>query len=102
MRERLPFAAPPETGRLNQMAAVLRHLAIASLVALSAVPQAAKAQDWQAGTGAEWQRVLADAKKEGHVAVVGPSELALPIADAFQKDTGIQVDFLGGVASVNA
>ena len=84
------------------MAGVPRHLALAVFVALAIIPRAAPAQDWQAGAGAEWQRVLADAKKEGHVAVVGPSELAVPIADAFQKDTGIEVDFLGGVASVNA
>lgn len=58
--------------------------------------------DWQAGAPPAWAKILADAKTEGHVAVVGPSELAVPIAEAFLKDTGIQVDFLGGVASVNA
>ncbi len=64
---------------------------------------AARAEDnWQAGAPPQWQKILADAKKEGHVAVVGPSELAVPIAEAFLKDTGIQVDYLGGVASVNA
>jgi len=57
--------------------------------------------DWQAGAPPEWAKILADAKKEGHVAVVGPSELAVPMAEAFLKDTGIQVDFLGGVAAVN-
>jgi ABC-type Fe3+ transport system substrate-binding protein len=57
--------------------------------------------DWQAGAPAEWAKIFADAKKEGHVAVVGPSELAVPVAEAFLKDTGIQVDYLGGVAAVN-
>ncbi|HXE29745.1 MAG TPA: ABC transporter substrate-binding protein, partial [Stellaceae bacterium] len=57
--------------------------------------------DWQAGAPPEWAKILADAKKEGHVAVVGPSELAVPVAEAFHKDTGIQVDYLGGVAAVN-
>jgi ABC-type Fe3+ transport system substrate-binding protein len=58
-------------------------------------------EDWQAGAPPEWTKILADAKKEGHVAVVGPSELAVPMAEGFLKDTGIQVDFLGGVAAVN-
>jgi hypothetical protein len=57
--------------------------------------------DWQAGAPPQWAKILADAQKEGHVAVVGPSELAVPMAEGFLKDTGIQVDFLGGVAAVN-
>ena len=72
-------------------AAVLRH-----------VPAWAQEVDWQAGAPPEWKKILDDARKEGHVAVVGPSELAVPISDGFKKDTGIEVDFLGGVAAVNA
>ena len=62
-------------------------LAAAAILAgsLSAFP--ALADDWQAGAPPEWQKVLDAARKEGHVAVVGPSELAVPIAEAFQKDT---------------
>lgn len=77
-------------------AAVLRH------VPAWAQQTGAQQADWQAGAPPEWAKILADAQKEGHVAVVGPSELAVPIAEGFKKDTGIQVDFLGGVASVNA
>ncbi|HXR87433.1 MAG TPA: extracellular solute-binding protein [Stellaceae bacterium] len=66
-----------------------------------AASTAVAADDWQAGAPPEWAKIIADAKKEGHVAVVGPSELAVPIAEGFLKDTGIQVDFLGGVAAVN-
>ena len=69
--------------------------------AMASAPAFAE-DDWQAGAPPQWAKILADAQKEGHVAVVGPSELAVPIAEAFKKDTGIQVDFLGGVASVNA
>jgi len=58
--------------------------------------------DWQSGAPPEWTKILAAAQTEGRVAVVGPSELATPIAQGFQKDTGIQVDFLGGVAAINA
>src|SRR5580700_1417354 len=76
--------------------------AVAGAAVMRHVPAWAQAADWQAGAPPEWAKILADAQKEGHVAVVGPSELAVPIADGFKKDTGIQVDFLGGVASVNA
>jgi ABC-type Fe3+ transport system substrate-binding protein len=80
-----------------------RHLFLSILAAIAVTCSgvAAAAQDWQAGAGPEWQRTLADAKKEGHVAVVGPAELAVPVTEAFLRDTGIQVDYLGGVASVN-
>lgn len=61
----------------------------------------ASAQDWQAGAGPDWQRVLADAKKEGRVTVAGPAELAVPITEGFHRDTGIDVDFLGAVASMS-
>jgi iron(III) transport system substrate-binding protein len=77
--------------------------ATAGVALLRHVPTAwAQEVDWQAGAPPEWQKILAAAQKEGHVAVVGPSELAVPISEAFKKDTGIEVDFLGGVASVNA
>ncbi|HXQ51916.1 MAG TPA: hypothetical protein VN802_12530 [Stellaceae bacterium] len=55
----------------------------------------ASAQDWQEGAGPDWQRILADAKKEGSVVVTGPAELADPIAAGFLRDTGIKVEFLG-------
>jgi ABC-type Fe3+ transport system substrate-binding protein len=77
--------------------------ATAGAALLNYVPAwAQQPADWQAGAPPQWAKILADAQKEGHVAIVGPSELAVPIADGFKKDTGIQVDFLGGVASVNA
>lgn len=60
---------------------------------------AAAAQDWQAGAGADWQRVLAAAKREGRVSLAGPAELA-PLTDAFRHDTGIEVDYLGAVPSM--
>lgn len=58
----------------------------------------ALAQDWQAGGGADWQRVLAAAKAEGRIAIAGPPELATPLTDGFLRDTGIAVEYLGGEA----
>jgi ABC-type Fe3+ transport system substrate-binding protein len=61
----------------------------------------ASAQDWQAGAGPDWQRVNAAAKEEGRVSVAGPAELGVPIAEGFLRDTGITVEYLGGVASTS-
>jgi ABC-type Fe3+ transport system substrate-binding protein len=97
MRERLP-AVPALAAR---SAWVIRFAILVGCVAAANV-QAAAAEDWQAGARPEWQRVLDAAKKEAHVAAVGPPELAVAVADGFLKDTGIEVDYLGGVAAVNA
>src|SRR4051812_1932251 len=58
--------------------------------------------DWQAGAGPEWQKVLAAAKKEGRIAVSGPPQLATAFTQAFARDTGIPVDYLGGEARATA
>jgi ABC-type Fe3+ transport system substrate-binding protein len=73
---------------------------IAAAIAASIGGFSASAQDWQAGAGADWQRVLAAAKTEGRVTVLGPAELGNPVADAFLRDTGIVVEYLGAVANV--
>jgi ABC-type Fe3+ transport system substrate-binding protein len=58
--------------------------------------------DWQAGAGADWQKILAAAKREGRIAVAGPPQLAAPMTEGFLRDTGIQVEFLGGEARTTA
>jgi ABC-type Fe3+ transport system substrate-binding protein len=75
--------------------------AAACCALLPLVPAWGQQSDWQAGAPPEWAKILADARKEGHVSVVGPSELAVPLAEGFLKDTGIQVDYLVGVAAAN-
>jgi ABC-type Fe3+ transport system substrate-binding protein len=57
------------------------------------------AGDWQAGAGEEWKKVLAAAKKEGKVVVSGHPGLAQPLSQAFARDTGITLEFLGGELS---
>ena len=69
--------------------------ALALCVACAAAPPT-RAADWQDGAGAEWQTILAAAKKEGRVVVAGPGELAGPLSEGFKRDTGIEVEFLGG------
>jgi ABC-type Fe3+ transport system substrate-binding protein len=56
----------------------------------------ARADDWQAGAGPEWQKLLAAGQKEGSLAVAGRGEMALPMTAAFKRDTGISLEFLGG------
>jgi ABC-type Fe3+ transport system substrate-binding protein len=79
-------------------AAALCQSAVVALLLLSTGAFAASAQDWQAGANADWQRVLVAAKKEGRLSVAGPAELAQPITDGFLRDTGIDVEYLGGEA----
>ena len=62
----------------------------------------AYAADWQAGAGADWQKVLSAAKSEGTVVVTGPPQLGTAFAEQFQKDTGIKVEYLGGEARATA
>jgi ABC-type Fe3+ transport system substrate-binding protein len=79
------------------MIGTLRAASPAALTAAVLISSAAWAADWQAGAGPDWQRTLAAAKQEGVVAVAGPPQLA-GIAEIFQRDTGVRMDFLGGEA----
>lgn len=56
----------------------------------------AQAADWQAGAGADWQKLLAAGRQEGTVVVAGRGEMAQPMTEAFKRDTGIDLQFLGG------
>ena len=56
----------------------------------------AQAADWQDGAGPEWKKVLEAARKEGTVVVMGRSPQAQPMQQAFKRETGIDIDFLGG------
>lgn len=51
---------------------------------------------WDAGAPPEWEQVLAAAREEGSVVVGGFPFLAEPMAAAFERDTGITLDWLGG------
>jgi len=77
---------------------ITRVAAAVTVMILMGTATPGRAADWQAGAGADWQNTLAAAKKEGRVAVAGPPELAGPVSDAFKRDTGIEVEFLGGEA----
>ena len=74
-----------------------RFLSAVCATALAVVwlTSVANAQDWQAGAGDNWKQMLAAAKKEGKVVLVGPPTIGQPMTEGFKRDTGIDVEFLG-------
>ncbi len=71
---------------------------LGSTALLAAYPggNAMAATDWQDGAPAEWHRVLKAARAEGQVTVAGFPALGKKMSAAFKRDTGIQLNFLGG------
>ena len=55
--------------------------------------------DWQAGGGEAWDRVLAAGLEEGTVVVGGPAFLADAMGAAFKRDTGITLEWIGASGS---
>lgn len=54
---------------------------------------------WDEGAGEDWEQLLADARDEGTVVVGGPAFLAEPMVAAFERDTGIGLEWLGATGS---
>lgn len=69
-------------------------VAIALAVCTGLAPGAYAADDWQAGASDAWKQILAAGRKEGKVTVIATPLLAT-MPEAFTRDTGIEVDFLG-------
>jgi ABC-type Fe3+ transport system substrate-binding protein len=55
---------------------------------------AATAAGWQDGAPAEWERILSAARAEGQVTVAGFPLLQEKMSAAFERDTGIHLNFL--------
>ena len=79
---------------MRSAASEMRCVLLALLLIVASLPAAAT--DWQDGGGAKWAALLAAARQEGRVVVMGRPDLAKPFADGFQRDTGITLEFLGG------
>lgn len=74
-----------------------KSLWLAALCAGALLTGAAHAaNDWQAGAGPEWAKVLAAAKQEGKVVVAGPPAPARLFSEGFKRDTGIDLEYLSG------
>lgn len=57
---------------------------------------------WDAGAPDEWAGIVAAGQEEGSVVVAGFPFLADAMGEAFQEDTGIQLEWLGGDGSDNS
>jgi ABC-type Fe3+ transport system substrate-binding protein len=73
--------------------ALLAGLSASALLTRAAGSPAAET-GWQDGAPPEWDRVLTAAKAEGQVTVAGFPLLEEKMSAAFQRDTGIQLNFL--------
>jgi ABC-type Fe3+ transport system substrate-binding protein len=62
-------------------------------------PGDAGRSDWDRGAGAEWEGILAAAREEGTVVVGGPAFLAEAMTEAFERDTGVSLEWLGATGS---
>jgi ABC-type Fe3+ transport system substrate-binding protein len=85
-----------EAAATGEEKAMRQHAAFRFIIAgfmLAASPALA---DWQDGGGEQWRQILAAARTEGKVVVVGRPDLAKPFAEGFKKDTGLDLEFLGG------
>ena len=70
--------------------------AFGALIGLSASAAALAADDWQAGGGEAWAKVLAAARAEGVVVLAGSPDMAKPMTEGFLRDTGIKLEYLAG------
>jgi ABC-type Fe3+ transport system substrate-binding protein len=55
--------------------------------------------NWQDGAPSEWGRIMAAARAEGQATIAAFPALADKMSTAFLRDTGIQLNFLGGGTS---
>ncbi|MEV4840989.1 extracellular solute-binding protein [Nonomuraea sp. NPDC049486] len=62
----------------------------------------AAATDWQKDGGPEWEALLEKARAEGEVTLAGSPALEGPLSKAFEADTGIKVNYVGGPGSANS
>lgn len=51
--------------------------------------------DWQEGGGQEWEALLEAARQEGGPTVAGPPFVGDALSEAFERDTGIPLNYLG-------
>lgn len=69
-------------------------LCLVAAMAMSAGAPARADDDWQAGAGPEWQKVLDLARAEGKLVIAGTIQMGAPVQAAFKRDTGIDVEYL--------
>ncbi|MFM9971570.1 MAG: ABC transporter substrate-binding protein [Burkholderiales bacterium] len=82
---------------MNRVKRTVKQVLFAAIASSAFVAAASFAQDWQAGAGDNWRKLMEAARKEGKVIVAGD---VAPIADtlpaAFKRDTGIDMELVIG------
>ena len=78
--------------RMSVIRAAFAALFILLMRATSVEAQVA----WDQGAGDDWAKVVAAAKTEGSVVVAGHPALASVLPEAFKRDTGLSLEYLGG------
>jgi ABC-type Fe3+ transport system substrate-binding protein len=88
-----------EEDRMNSKSSRRGFIAGLSATTLLAAHSNARAEgeaDWQSGAPPKWARIMQAARAEGEVTVAAFPLLADKMSAAFKRDTGIQLNFLGG------
>lgn len=74
-------------------------LAGVGLNSITARAQSSVGANWQAGASPQWNQILKAARAEGEVTVGGFPALARKMSAAFERDTGIKMNYFGSPPS---
>jgi ABC-type Fe3+ transport system substrate-binding protein len=89
--------------QLRSRRRVLRDLALTSVSALFAARvRATEGQEWQDGADSNWAATLAAGRKEGTLVLGAPAQVSTALGQAFERDTGIAVQSLGGLNAAHS
>ncbi len=91
---RKSYALPSRRRIIGGAAGLAAALAMPAIVPRAAAT--ADEDDWQAGAGADWAKVLAAGQSEGTVVVGAPGIAGQAMIDPFKRDTGITLELFGG------
>lgn len=86
----------PKTSAVSRRDLLVGSLAAGVMLGSQHRSLAQERADWQAGAPPEWSRILAAARREGEVNIAAFPALADKMSAAFRRDTGIQLNFIGG------
>lgn len=70
--------------------------ASAATLYMSSFASTLAADDWQDGAGPEWRDVLAKGRQEGKIVLAMGAPIGDKLTEAFKRDTGINLEFIGG------
>jgi ABC-type Fe3+ transport system substrate-binding protein len=86
----------PKTSAISRRDLIVGSLAAGAMFGSQHRSLAQASADWQAGAPPEWFDILAAARREGQVNIAAFPALSAKMSAAFKRDTGIQINFIGG------